>query len=466
MGIILFLAFPRVDALFPSLGRNLKGKIGYSKNLDNSTTANLSQDDSVIFRATVDKELSNNQLYWKGRTLSFTDGYNWRSGIRESIRVEKQAMISGTLKQVIKTEQSMEGDLIALDSPNTIIPDGFRIRYNTNTNGFYSSKRDKMNYTAYSTVNSIKRDTDAFSEDFTRLPGLIPKRVKEIHQVIENSDPTVMIKNLENYLKINQYTYSLNPGRMPTINDFLSNKKGYCSHYASLLALLLRMSNIPTNVVSGFQGGEYNSLGSYYIIKANDAHAWVESYYNGKWNRLDPTAFVSPERVRLGGQNYHQDQLLSSSLFGKQLRFLINSNFIKEIELQIDVLNYRYSLFMDNFNRETQRIMAKYFDVNLTTFYISAALSLFLLGILFRLALRSKGATRHSLKQIFLRKLQKKLNLSPNAGMENLAYYQNIIQSRPEFQEVFDDFIELYYANEKQSREYEKKLISKLRSIK
>jgi hypothetical protein len=53
---------------------------------------------------------------------------------------------------------------------------------------------------------------------------------------------------------------------------------------------MLRVLGIPTRIVTGFRGGEYNNISGSYIIRARDAHSWVEAYIPGAgWTSFDPT---------------------------------------------------------------------------------------------------------------------------------------------------------------------------------
>jgi hypothetical protein len=63
----------------------------------------------------------------------------------------------------------------------------------------------------------------------------------------------------------------------------------------------MRAAGIAARVVSGYQGGELNTLGGYLIVRQSDAHAWAEVWLKGQgWVRIDPTAAVAPERVEQG----------------------------------------------------------------------------------------------------------------------------------------------------------------------
>jgi len=77
------------------------------------------------------------------------------------------------------------------------------------------------------------------------------------------------------------------------VEDFLFKKKsGNCEYFATTMALMLRIKGIPSRVVGGFKGGTYNSFGNYYIVRASDAHLWVEAWINGQWIRFDPSGKI------------------------------------------------------------------------------------------------------------------------------------------------------------------------------
>ncbi|MFT3792395.1 MAG: transglutaminase-like domain-containing protein [Rudaea sp.] len=104
----------------------------------------------------------------------------------------------------------------------------------------------------------------------------------------------------------NAFFYTLSPpllGR-DAMDDFLfGTKRGFCEHYAAAFVVLMRAAGIPARVVTGYQGGYFNTVGNYLLVRQSDAHAWAEVWLAGRgWVRVDPTAAVSPQRVELGAQ--------------------------------------------------------------------------------------------------------------------------------------------------------------------
>ena len=100
------------------------------------------------------------------------------------------------------------------------------------------------------------------------------------------------------------FFYTLTPPRLAAdpVDGFLfDTKRGFCGHYASAFATLMRAADIPARVVTGYQGGTYNRFADYWILRQSDAHAWVEVWMEGNgWVRVDPTAAIAPERVERG----------------------------------------------------------------------------------------------------------------------------------------------------------------------
>jgi len=106
------------------------------------------------------------------------------------------------------------------------------------------------------------------------------------------------------YLRSQPFVYTLTPaalGAQPVDEFLFETREGFCEHYASALTFLLRAAGLPARVVLGYQGGELNGVGGYYIIRQTDAHAWTEVWLEDEgWIRVDGVAAVAPERVALG----------------------------------------------------------------------------------------------------------------------------------------------------------------------
>ncbi len=85
------------------------------------------------------------------------------------------------------------------------------------------------------------------------------------------------------------FFYTLEPPRLEadSVDDFLFNtRRGFCEHFASAFTALMRAGGVPARIVAGYQGGQYNPMGDYLIVRQSDAHAWAEVWIEGRgWSR-------------------------------------------------------------------------------------------------------------------------------------------------------------------------------------
>jgi hypothetical protein len=94
------------------------------------------------------------------------------------------------------------------------------------------------------------------------------------------------------------FKYKLEGSEKPVrdpLSDFLFvRKEGYCEYFASAMAVMLRAQGIPARVATGFLSGYFNDVSGLYVVRASDAHAWVEAWIDGRgWMTFDPTPAVS-----------------------------------------------------------------------------------------------------------------------------------------------------------------------------
>jgi protein-glutamine gamma-glutamyltransferase len=90
------------------------------------------------------------------------------------------------------------------------------------------------------------------------------------------------------------YAYTLElPDREvadPLAHFLFTRKKGHCEYFASSMAVMLRSIGIPARLATGFQGGVYNPVTELWLVRAGDAHSWVEAWIPGHgWTTFDPT---------------------------------------------------------------------------------------------------------------------------------------------------------------------------------
>jgi transglutaminase-like putative cysteine protease len=144
-------------------------------------------------------------------------------------------------------------------------------------------------------VGSNQEITDPVSAEDTQLPDTVPSRVGDLARRITRSSATTEAKvaAIENYLRTHE-VYRLDspvPARnKDAVDDFLFvSHEGFCEHFASAEAVLLRAVDVPARLVTGFAYGE--SDGARRVFRGADAHAWVQVNVGGdRWIFSDPTA--------------------------------------------------------------------------------------------------------------------------------------------------------------------------------
>ena len=152
--------------------------------------------------------------------------------------------------------------------------------------------------------------------DYLQLPSETPgfplKRLRELAETIcvraGANTPYQMARAIEDWLSRN-LKYTLKPSRSdrstdPTCDFLFNTKKGHCELFASAMALMLRSLGVACRVVTGFRGGVYNPVGDFYVVRRENAHAWVEvlldddtnphNFNAVRWVTFDPTPPYEP----------------------------------------------------------------------------------------------------------------------------------------------------------------------------
>lgn len=404
--LVLFIFFPRFYNFLPSANNQSIGKIGYSESINNSSISKLELSSLTAFYAETRAQIPVSQLYWRGRVHTYTDGYNWKSKtlppLKGSVFSQKYTDL---IETKIKYEQDLSGDLIVLDTPYKVFNSNLRSYHTRSTNEFKLYQKNKkaiyntQSFMRYKSNDKVELPRNLLSV-YTQLPAFIPNSVKNVANSLNFRDAKEIILGMKKFFIKEKFSYTLEPGPLPTMNHFLEKKQGYCTHYASLLAVILRYKQIPARVVSGFQGGEYNDVGEYYTVKSNDAHAWVEYFSQGQWQRVDPTEFISPARIIFGGSQF---LTAGNQIQSKNQNTFLNT--LKKMNLFLDNLNYQVSLLLDNFDRNSQKDLAESFNLKYKHFFIIGFIFLLLIT---GLTYYFMSKVKYSKYEIYLRKLDKK----------------------------------------------------------
>jgi protein-glutamine gamma-glutamyltransferase len=139
---------------------------------------------------------------------------------------------------------------------------------------------------------------------YLQLPPVDGRVVSLAKQITASADNNYdKAAAVELYLRTNfGYTLQLprTVARDPVANFLFERKQGHCEYFASAMAIMLRTLGIPSRVVNGFRTGEFNDLTSQYLVRASNAHSWVEAYFPGYgWMSFDPTP-AAPAQMHTG----------------------------------------------------------------------------------------------------------------------------------------------------------------------
>lgn len=136
---------------------------------------------------------------------------------------------------------------------------------------------------------------------YLQLPEALPTRIRQLAQrVVSGADnPHLKALQIQNYLRTNfQYDLAAQPapaGRDVVDYFLFDSQRGFCSHYASAMVVMLRSQGVPARVVTGYAMGDYDYDRSAYRVPVSASHAWVEVYFPGYgWIEFEPTAYRSP----------------------------------------------------------------------------------------------------------------------------------------------------------------------------
>ncbi|MEL0620596.1 DUF3488 and transglutaminase-like domain-containing protein [Psychrobacter proteolyticus] len=335
--VVLFLFFPRLPPLWSVQLSGQQAVTGVSDSMSPGDFANLGQSTELAFRVEfADERPPQQQLYWRGLVFSDFDGVTWRPASQKdqwSSRLQAPAWIQNAFATVpdesraapvnykVILEPTQQNWLFGLDYPFSQQPD-----INTTSEFTLSKDQPVTQQLRYDVLQFAQMRIDPVLTEASRRENLAlpnegnPQSRALAKQLFEQSgsDPVRYIAAIEQWINRTEFRYTLSPPRLNTnrIDEFLfETKAGFCEHYSSSFTFMMRAAGIPARVVAGYQGGEPSRNGNVWEVRQMDAHAWTEVWLEGQgWVRVDPTAFVAPERVEQGMNTMTQQQ--GAAMFG------------------------------------------------------------------------------------------------------------------------------------------------------
>ncbi len=190
--------------------------------------------------------------------------------------------------QPVKASQGISLQM-ALTDPTAVLLRGRLPRY------------EITSWVSRATAPELEADSTAYPpeirERYLQLPDSVPQRVKDLAARLTQGATSAYDKALrvQEYLRVT-YPYKLDvpapPSNRDVVDYFLFDAPGgFCSYYATAMAVMLRSQGVPARVVAGFATGEYDGQLRKYRVAAKAAHAWVEVYFpTYGWIEFEPTS--------------------------------------------------------------------------------------------------------------------------------------------------------------------------------
>ncbi len=290
--IITYFIIPQLSLGNIFKFRPKKAMGGYGQGIRPGSFTEIVQNNEVYFIFSPENNLIDTKPYWRGQTYSITDGRTWSSSY--SPKTIKEDVYS---KDIIGRVKIINTDEFPLVTKYDTVPLNNSFKLNRNKFFEYSKPRVLKNYDLVSQKTHMRHVTSVN----LGLPSSIKKSklYKEVTKLFppeKSYSPEDKVQIITDYLNQLSLTYSLktNINEDDSMDKFLfEDKLGYCEHFASAMALALRIAGVHANVIGGFYGGDFNRFANYLVIRGSNAHAWVE-YFDGRtWTSIDPVAILT-----------------------------------------------------------------------------------------------------------------------------------------------------------------------------
>jgi hypothetical protein len=328
----LFFIIPRVgQAALPLRAHVGRMVTGFSERVDLGSFGEIENDRTVVMRVYLPDErvepAALPDLRWRGVAFDHFDGRAW-SGAQAPRRFVGRGSAGDfglglpraagpIVRQEIYLEPIGSDAIFAaprvlrleLRAPALVVDDmgGLSV----------SSAAARLHYVVESELESPVRARAARRPRAVRLPALerarylqLPPLAPEIRRLARDvtgdaRDPETAAQRISAHLSTSyRYTLALKrQSSLPPLEEFLFvRRSGNCEYFAAAMAVMLRSEGIPSRVVAGFQRGEWNPYGRYFMVRLSDAHSWVEAYIEGRgWVTFDPSPRAEPAAEAMPG---------------------------------------------------------------------------------------------------------------------------------------------------------------------
>jgi transglutaminase-like putative cysteine protease len=391
LGTLLFFVIPRYrTGYLTALSMQAQNITGFSETVNLGDIRKIMQSPMVVMRV-IPEESPRSYLgvKWRGVTLNSFNGKKWFNDNADRISLPSESAQNffiptpkgwehrprnilryRVLRAAISTDV-----LFAAAEPREI--SGIRT-LNLDESGSLHNPQNISLPVAYTvtsdagrpTARELERASTDYPSDiqlvYLRLPHNMDPRIGDLARTLTASANNNFARAMaiQSYLRGN-FQYTLDPPAIepddPVGSFLFRSKSGYCEYFAAAMAVMLRSLNIPSRLVNGFQTGTYNRFGKDFVVRARDAHSWVEVYFTGYgWIPFDPTP--SDPHPALPGE--WDDYIDTAALFWNE--WVVNYDFGHQVQLAREVEQDSRSfqkLFRQKSDRLKQRAVRDAFKI-------------------------------------------------------------------------------------------------------
>lgn len=358
LGAVLFFVIPRYrTGYLTSLSTQAQNITGFSETVNLGDIRKILRSPMVVMRIKPDGNIrAYAGVKWRGVTLNSFSGKKWfndntdRVSIRAepdqrfvipppdgwgkrphsplSYRVLRASLSTDVLFAAAEPRELSGIHLLSMDEAGSL-----HNPQNVSAPYAYDVDSDAGLPPARTLRNASTQYPGAIRMVYLRLPPTLDPRVSELaHNITASATNNYDRANQVQFYLRSNFKYTLDPPAIepedPVGSFLFRSKSGYCEYFAAAMAVMLRTLDIPSRLVNGFQTGSYNRIGRDFVVRARDAHSWVEVYFPSYgWIPFDPTP-ADPHPVLPGEWDDYVD---AAALFWNE--WVINYDFSHQVEL-------------------------------------------------------------------------------------------------------------------------------------
>lgn len=425
LALAMWVFFPRIATPFWAVPMDTgTATSGISDSMSPGDISSLSMSDAVAFRVKFDgKAPAPRDRYWRGLVLTLFNGRTWTGNDPfHGARVHEQVVNVGRpVEYEITLEPTRQPWVFALDIPwEWDLPRTFMGPHQQLARARPIDQRLAYNAISYLDYRTDVELTDYARGFYLRVPEGTNEQTREFAREMraEAGSDSDYIQAVLSHFHEEEFYYTLEPpplGADPVDRFLFHTRRGFCEHYASAFAVLMRVGGIPSRVVLGYQGGEVNAVGGHMIVRQSDAHAWNEVWLpNVGWRRVDPTAAVAPDRIEMGRSGSMFDGI------GEAWGFSAPALWVYRVQMYWDAMNAMWNEWVLGYGPDNQNRFLEWLGMEnpdwrkmmLTLIAIVTGLVV-LISLVLALRYRPPGRDRAA---ILYRKFVKKTGVEPKIG--------------------------------------------------